>query len=501
MSSIYGFFVFMVRSVFISFICVVLVFGECTAQQLFTRVYGGDSYDSGYEVLETNDNGFLVAGTSGSFDHDMSSQILLMKTDPLGYVEWRKTYGGIFADQARSMQATADGNLYIGGFTETTDKSYQMFVLKLTMNGDTLWTRKFGGNLWDFCNDLVALPDGGCALLGQTYSYGAGEGDFYLVRLNSQGDTLWTRTYGGAADESGESISITADGGFYLTGHTESYGAGKKDVYVVKTDAVGNIIWTATAGGLEDEFAYGSCTTFDDGLVAVGGSFSNTPGEGDFMMYKFDTDGNVVDDRIEDGSIDEYWLDVIEDENHNLITVGYVEASEFGKEDVRVQRVTQDLNYGGMAASRGSAENDRGYGIIKTTDNAYVIVGMTQGFLNRFDDIYLLKMSTDGTVTNPELGVNEITMGTDVHGVTLSPNPFSGTAPTLFIQGYDELMRKVKAPLYVQFYNTMGQVVLQQNITSGTTRLNSARLSSGIYTFQLLSGTTLLATGKAVSTP
>jgi hypothetical protein len=225
------------RRIFLGCICLFQAISQLAAQQLFTRVYGGDSYDSGYEVIETDDNGFLIAGSSGSFDFNLSSQILLMKTDDLGYVEWKRTYGGQFSDQGLSMQVSSDGNLFIGGFTETIEHSYQAVAMKLTMDGDTIWTRQFGGDLWDFCKQLVAMPDGGCTLFGQTYSYGAGEGDFYLVRLNSDGDTLWTRTYGGSSDESGESISITDDGGFYLTGHTESFGTGKKDVYVVKTDA------------------------------------------------------------------------------------------------------------------------------------------------------------------------------------------------------------------------------------------------------------------------
>jgi hypothetical protein len=489
----------MVKRILLSVVACFILVGSISAQQLFTRVYGGDSYDSGCEVIETDDNGFLVAGSSGSFDVGMSSQMALIKTDNLGYEQWRRAYGGQFADQARSMQVSSDDNLFIGGFTETTDKSYEVLVLKLTMDGDTIWTRQFGGAQWDFCNDLVALADGGCALLGQTYSNGAGEGDFYLLRLNSDGDTLWTRTYGGVKDESGESISLTADGGFYLTGYTESFGAGKKDVYVIKTDAVGDTVWTATAGGIENEFAYGSCTTFDNGLIAVGGSFSNSANEGDFMMYKIDASGNVVGSRIEDGSTDEYWIDVIEDDANNLITVGYVEDSEFGKEDVRIQRVTQELNFGGMAATRGSSENDRGFDIKITSDNAYILVGMTQSYLERFDDIYLLKMGFDGAVVNPELGIDQITIGDDVFDVAIGPNPFSIEAPTLFIQGYDKIVLTIKEPIIVHFFNSLGQVVFNQQVNAGETRIITENLPQGICYYQLKSGRTVLATGKAVS--
>jgi hypothetical protein len=487
------------RRIFLGCICLFQAISQLAAQQLFTRVYGGDSYDSGYEVIETDDNGFLIAGSSGSFDFNLSSQILLMKTDDLGYVEWKRTYGGQFSDQGLSMQVSSDGNLFIGGFTETIEHSYQAVAMKLTMDGDTIWTRQFGGDLWDFCKQLVAMPDGGCTLFGQTYSYGAGEGDFYLVRLNSDGDTLWTRTYGGSSDESGESISITDDGGFYLTGHTESFGTGKKDVYVVKTDAAGDTLWTTTAGGTEDEFAFGSCTTFDGGLVAVGGSFSNSPDEGDFMIYKLDANGNVIDSRIEDGSTDEYWIDVIEDDFNNLITVGYVENSEFGKEDVRMQRVDQELNFDGMSASRGSSENDRGFDIKITSDDTYILTGMTQGFLGRFDDIYLLKTGFDASDVGPELGVNEITIGDNIFGVAIGPNPFSTEKPTLFIQSYDEIVNKIKEPMTLRIFSTIGRMILEQRVASGSTLIHAENLTQGIYSYQLTSGRTVLATGKVVS--
>ena len=94
----------MLRVTSIIFLCLVLAFGQTFGQQLFQRVYGGDSYDTGKEVIQTSDDGFLVAGASGSFDEGVSGQILLFKTDDNGYVEWRKTYGGQFADQAESMQ-------------------------------------------------------------------------------------------------------------------------------------------------------------------------------------------------------------------------------------------------------------------------------------------------------------------------------------------------------------------------------------------------------------
>lgn len=469
------------------------------AQILFQRVYGGNGYDSGCEVLEASDGGYYIAGSTGSFDENLSGQILLIKTDSFGYVEWRNTYGDQFADQATSMQFSVDGNILVGGYSETVDSSYQMLIMKLTLEGDVLWSKQFGGSEWEFNRQLVALPDGGCAAFGQTYSYGSGDGDFYLVRVDADGNLLWTKTYGGVGLESGESISVSSDGGFYLSGYTESFGSGKKDIYVVKTDAAGSAIWSNAFGWSEDEFAYGSCTVASDGaVVVVGGTFSNSPGEGDFMMYKISSVGDSVKAVLQDGSTDEYWTDVFEDGAGNFVMVGYVEDSQFGKEDVRVQRVDQYFDFDGMAASKGSMENDRGYDIKETSDGAYIVAGVTGGFLNRFDDVYLFKIGFNGEVVDPELGVNEVLLGNEVFKVTVGPNPVSGEFTNLRISDYQSLQSQVNGQLRVELFSVLGKRVYSAPVISAEQRLNVGTFESGIYFYRLIGENRILATGKLI---
>ena len=472
---------------------------NASAQSMFQRVYGGDSYDVGTQVIQTPDDGYLIAGSTGSFEE--SGQIMVIKTDPNGYEEWRKYYGEQYAETSESMEIGPDGNIVVAGLTERTGLAYQAYLIKLTIDGDTIWTRHYGGTSWDLARQVMPLADGGYALFGQTYSYGAGGGDFYLLRLDSEGDTLWTRTYGGSGLESGESFSLTNEGGFYLAGYTESFGAGKKDVYVVKTDALGDTIWTRTYGGTEDEFAYGSCTSNDGGVITVGGSFSNTPGEGDFMIRKADENGVELYTRIEDGSADEYWLDVMIDDQGSVVVAGYVEESGFGKEDGRVMRVVEtavNFSYNGMARTHGSAENDRFFDVKQTSDNGYVAVGVTGGFLNRFDDAYLVKMNSLGETVGPELGIDEIVLDGTSFEVTVGPNPFSYATPTLYIQNYLELTAKLSAPIGLRVFNNLGQQVFTSAIQNDATHLSELNVADGVYMYQMVSGGSVLATGKLV---
>ena len=497
-NEIIGFFVCMRKLVVVSVSLFLSV--QVSAQDMFQRVYGGESYDIGKQVIQTPDDGYLIAGATGSFELT-SGQIMLIKTDLNGYEEWRKYYGDEYAEQAESMEIGPDGNIVIAGFSERIGLAYQAYLIKLTIDGDTIWTRHYGGENWDLAHQVIAMSDGGYALFGQTYSYGAGGGDFYLLRLDSEGDTLWTKTYGGTGLESGESFSLTNEGGFYLTGYTESFGAGKKDVYVVKTNAMGDTIWTRAYGGPEDEYAYGSCTSNDGSVITVGGSFSNTPDEGDFMIRKADENGLELYTRIEDGSADEYWLDVFIDDQGSVVVAGYVEDSGFGKEDVRVMRVVEtavNFSYNGMGVTHGSAENDRLYDIKQTSDNGYVAVGVTGGFLDRFDDVYLLKMNNIGETLGPELGIDEIVLEGTSFEVAVGPNPFASAVPTVYIRNYLDLVSKLSAPIEFRLFNNVGQEVYISVIQGDATRLNQLNVAKGVYFYQMVSGASVLATGKLV---
>ncbi len=119
--------------------------------------------------------------------------------------------------------------------------SGDVYLVKTDSLGDTLWTKTYGGNYPDYGLSVIRTPDGGYIITGATLSYGAGSWDVYLLKIDSLGNTLWTKTYGGGEGDEGWFLSPTSDGGFIITGYTESYGAGHADVYLIKTDSLGNV--------------------------------------------------------------------------------------------------------------------------------------------------------------------------------------------------------------------------------------------------------------------
>ncbi len=214
-----------------------LVKTDSVGNSQWNRTYGIEYYNRGFSVIQTSDGGYAIAG-SGKGD------ALLVKTNSTGYAQWSKTYGdgatgGTKNELARSVIQTPDGGYALAG---TTDTSYGVsdtdaWLVKTDSVGNTQWSRTYGGTDIDDWNSVIQASDGGYAMAGTTWSYGAGESDAWLVKTDSVGNTQWSRTYGGTKSEQAESVIQASDGGYAMAGTTNSYGAGGSDGWLVKIPA------------------------------------------------------------------------------------------------------------------------------------------------------------------------------------------------------------------------------------------------------------------------
>ena len=264
-----------------------LIKTDALGDTLWTRTYGVTGYDHGSCVRETKDGGYIIVGVAGLED------VYLIKTDSLGDTLWTKTYGGPHPDWGYCVRQTTDGGYIIVGRSYSPDEELNVYLIKTNPLGDTMWTKTYGGLDMDVGYSVEQIQDGGFIIAGYTKSFGAGLEDFYLIKTDSLGDTIWTRTYGGENLDRGYSVHQTADGGYIIAGGTWSFGPGHIDVYLIKTDSIGDTMWTKTFGGANEDWGCSVQLTSDGGYIITGRTASFGAGNYDVYLIKTDSEGNV----------------------------------------------------------------------------------------------------------------------------------------------------------------------------------------------------------------
>ncbi|MBD3180881.1 T9SS type A sorting domain-containing protein, partial [Candidatus Poribacteria bacterium] len=204
---------------------------------------------------------------------------------------------------ATSIQQTRDGGYVVAGHTQSFGAGrYDPWILKLDKNGKVLWQKSYGGGYDDYAYSIQQTSDGGYVIAGNTYSFGAGSRNFWVLKLNSIGNIVWQKTYGGSKFDHAESIYQTNDGGYVVAGRTDSFGAGNYDFWVLKLDSIGNIVWQKTYGGSSFDHASSIQQTSDGGYVVAGWSFFLGAGNYDFWVLKLDNNGNMLWQKAYDSS-------------------------------------------------------------------------------------------------------------------------------------------------------------------------------------------------------
>ena len=294
-----------------------LVKANATGSMQWNMTYGGTGSDQGYVVIQTSDGGYAIIGLTNSFGAG-GQDAWLVKTDSVGNMQWNMTYGGTGTETGNTMVQTIDGGYALAGRTNSlTAGAFDMLLIKIDATGNMQWNKTYGGIGNEYAYSMVQARDGGYAITGRTTSFGAGGEDAYLVKTDATGNMQWNKAFGGTALEYGLHVDQTSEGGFIICGLTTSFGAGTADAYVVKTDAVGNILWNKTYGGVRGEYAYDIIQTSDGGY-AIGGQTTSfglgIPFVYDFWLIKTDVelglaqiDSTANSVTLYRGATDAYW--------------------------------------------------------------------------------------------------------------------------------------------------------------------------------------------------
>ena len=365
--------------------------------QYWAQSYGGSGVDYASSVGQTSDGGYIVAGSTTSFGAG-GNDFGVLKLTPAGDIEWQKTYGGEGDDYAFSVQQTSDGGHIVAGSTTSFGAGENdLWVLKLNSIGDIQWQKTYGGEFDDCAYSVQETTDGGYIVAGKTNSFGAGGDNFWVLKLDPSGNIYWQKIYGGEGNDCAYSIQQTTDGGYILAGTTSPFGVKNNDFWVLKLRSNGNTEWEKTYGGAGDDCAYSIQETTDGGYIVTGKTNSFGAGDYDFWVLKLDRDGELAWQRTYGGTKVDYASAIQQTSNGGYILAGYTESFEARGGDFWVLRLSPngDLEW---QKSYGGAGLDSASSVKQTSDGGYIVAGKTNSFGAGGDDFWVLKLDPRGLI-------------------------------------------------------------------------------------------------------
>lgn len=255
--------------------------------------YGNDEDQEAHYIYLLNDNGYIICGQSIEQNTGFN-MLLLMKVDFDGNKVWSKTYGGNGDDFGYSVIEENDGSLLVTGMTKSSgDLNGDAWLLKVDSSGNENWRKTYGGTDIDLSRHLISTIDG-YIMIGNTTSYGSGNNDVFVIKVDLQGNQQWSNTFGGTGTDIGRKIINCSNDGYALIGYTDSFGEGNGfNNWLIKIDESGNLIWDKTFGGDGNDRALSGCKTSDNGFILSGFSYSNSNNLSNVYIVKTDESGNV----------------------------------------------------------------------------------------------------------------------------------------------------------------------------------------------------------------
>jgi hypothetical protein len=429
---------------------------------IWTKVYGDGDYERGNSIVITDDNGFAVVGATNALysgGNITEGDIWLVRTNSTGDTLWTKTYGGSGIDEGNSIYQTADGGFILAGARSNNLLIYDAWLIRTDSNGDTIWTKTYGDNFAEeLASSVIETSDSGFAFTGFSNTQTTFSRDVWLVRTDAAGDTLWTRTFGGTGSDLGAAVLQTADNGFIVTGKTRVIG-GEYDLYLIRTDENGNTLWTKTYNGPS------SPNSVDDGrdieLISDGGVVVMGFTSLNVWLLRTDANGDTLWTKQYPGSGDSF--DKTSDDGF-VITGGtwLIRTNASGD-------LLWSTTFAGLANS-----------VQQTSDGGYIVAGYNF-FSATKDDLWLARFGSDPTSIEIDIETpNEYLLFQNY------PNPFNPITTISF-------SIPVASFVSLKVFNSLGQeieILISKELNEGNYKYdwNAKDLTSGTYFYKLQAG-------------
>ena len=362
----------------------------------FAKTYGGANEDFCYSVKQTNDGGYIAAGYTTSFGTGYED-FLIIKLSSIGNLEWAKTFGKQYGyrEIAYSIQETNDGGYIVAGYTDSFDGEGDFLIIKLFSNGNIEWVKTLGGNSVEEAYSIQETNDGGYIIAGYTNSFGAGLEDFLIVKLSSNGTLEWAKTFGGIYQDYALSIQQTNDGGYIVAGYTNSFTAGEGDFLVIKLSSTGEMEWAKIFGGQDEDGAFFVQQTNDGGYIVAGATFSFSVNWVDFLIIKLSPTASIEWAKTFSVGSYNYALSIQQTDDGGYIVTGvrYANSGDF-----LVIKLSSTGNIEWKKIFDGGS-NDIARSVEQTNDGGYIIAGRTNSFgAGNYD--FLIVKTQDGQMAS-----------------------------------------------------------------------------------------------------
>jgi hypothetical protein len=457
-------------------IAVILLVGNLNGQSsdFYYTYFGGAGQDIANSIIECKNGDYLVAGSSVSFPADQTD-VYLTRTASNHSPIWSKIYTQPGIDFAKSVLELPDSSIVMVGTANSFDvQGYDILVQKVDKHGVTVWRKTFGGTDWDFGNCALLAPDSNVIICGSTFSYGRGMDDAIIMKLNTAGTVLWSKTYGGVDSDVFSQVITTADQNLMAIGTTKSYGDKKGDIWLCKLTSTGDSIWFKTFGDTNTETGKCLIQDMDANFILGGSRDSINPGKSDAYLIKTTSNGSFIWQRY-------YGLAQQSEEIHAIKN----STSTFGRFIVcfsaneiaafKIDAKPHLLDYFGYYVEGGrvgSYENDEVFSITNCKDKGFALAGYTQSFDAQQKDIFIIKFDSlvHGTGSLAVSSGEIRTVGSEIE---VYPIPF-GKKITI--------VRPDEKACLIRISDLSGRI-LYSNATNNlqTIILDDISLSSGLY--------------------
>ena len=359
---------------------------------IWSQTYGGENDEESFSMILTNDGKYAVGGITNSFGEG-EEDFYLIKINEDGELLWSNTYGGRDVDQADSIIQTNDNGYAVCGTTSSFGNGrFDFYLVKTDEDGEQEWAHSdYEGAGYNHCLSIIQTPNGGYSMAGKV---DGNRWDSRLIQTDERGDELWSRSYHREWSEAAVSHIRTENGDFVLAGYANIPNQDVWDIWIVKTDEEGNEIWSESYGGDNSDLGMAILET-NDGKYAVGG-ITNSFGEGeeDFYLIKINEDGELLWSNTYGGENNDRAYSIIQVEDGGFVLAGSTESFGEGGKDCYVVR-TNDEGEEIWSLTYGGEENDLCTSVVSTPDGGYALGGSTESFGEGGRDFWLIKLGSE----------------------------------------------------------------------------------------------------------